>query len=339
MRLPSFLRVPVLVVGAACAPAHAQRQATPALTVGWTALGPGPCAVAGGLAYCLNGFAPNASPSLGGARVVAATGGYGTVCGVRADGAGVCELEGYGRPSVVLDSVRSIAGADQQGHWCAARLAGGVRCGTLESMLREALPGTRPPGLPDSVRFVDAIGGAASCARAEGGEVWCWGDGRGGSLGRGAVRDSVAAPIPTLRFRALATGQDAFCGIVTHGGVVCWGDGRQGIVGDTATLDRCVTSSGETFPCARSPRRLPVPGAARQLAVTSPGSCALLEDARVVCWGAMVTGGPILIQGLPARVVDVAVGGTQGCARTEGGELWCWFLTGRDHSPERVRAP
>jgi hypothetical protein len=298
--------------------------------------------VVDGKAYCLD-LTRSPSPLFIDNLVARMSGRDGVVCAITLESAGMCaDASAFSsdvRGARLVDSVRSIAGVSG-GRWCASLLRGGVRCGRIETLAEPALAPAAPRGLPDTVRFVEAFGGQVSCARAERGEVWCWGEPRFGELGRADARDSSAAPIAGGRtYRSLVAEDGTWCGVVSDGSVRCWGDGRGGMIGDSTTLDRCLTGYGDPFPCARTPRLVPLPGPARQFALTRAGKCALLVGGRVVCWGSRFHQAIAAVEGLPGEVTDVAVGGQYGCARTATGGLWCWSLTGTERSPERIRAP
>ncbi|MCB9562188.1 MAG: hypothetical protein H6708_17425 [Kofleriaceae bacterium] len=77
-----------------------------------------------------------------------------------------------------------------------------------------------------------------ACALDLDGEAWCWGDNRGGALGRGSVGPSEAAPtafLPPARVRgvpeviAIEGATDAFCALTADGGVLCWGSNVDGV--------------------------------------------------------------------------------------------------------------
>lgn len=306
----------------------------------WTALGAGPCGVVGGQAYCLDPLGAFPVRRAVGQSVVSAYGGDNVVCGVTPARAGVCgDAVSTGRGRHAIDDVRFIAGAYYRGTWCAALSSGGVRCGTIESGSADATPPTAPAGLPDTVQFAEAIGGLASCARTERGQIWCWGHNRAGELGRGETSDSTAAPIAGgERYRALTTGERAWCGLTVDGVMRCWGDGRVSVFG-TQALDQCTTGRGDPFPCALTPRPIALPGPARLIAVSAAGSCAVLEDRRLVCWGSRFHASVTPVTGVPADIVELGVGGSTGCARTAAGEVWCWSLTGRERVAQRLQPP
>ncbi|HRG98143.1 MAG TPA: hypothetical protein PLR99_17955 [Polyangiaceae bacterium] len=94
---------------------------------------------------------------------------------------------------------------------------------------------------------------------------------------------------------------------------------------------------------------------ATQIAAGTGHACARIEDGSVVCWGTndfaeLGLSGTVASPGLavsvapgvsslPAKVAQVGAGEHFSCARTDGGEVYCWgAMTHADHasSPARV---
>jgi alpha-tubulin suppressor-like RCC1 family protein len=114
---------------------------------------------------------------------------------------------------------------------------------------------------------------------------------------------------------------------VNAGKVFCWGTNGAGQVGPGAEQ-----LSGYTW---YDPKEVTVlPTSAKKVRAGYEGSCALLDDASLWCWGASgarQAGGmtesparPIQVQGLPRKVVDFAMGSGWDCAYLEDESLWCW---------------
>jgi alpha-tubulin suppressor-like RCC1 family protein len=190
-----------------------------------------------------------------------------------------------------------------------------------------------------------AIGGAGTCALADDGTPYCWG--QLSSLDPepvtdvGSVTSVVVGPARTCAIRpggsvvcwsrfepeptvvpglcgatALADAVEAHCAVVRGGEVHCWGG-----------LDQTV------FGRRSSPTPVAVPGVRDATAVVvgrSGYTCALIADGSVTCWG----GGPRLadrpsIRPAPvpeiAGAVSLSASDVDVCALLSDGSVACWF--------------
>lgn len=120
-----------------------------------------------------------------------------------------------------------------------------------------------------------------SCARASGGALWCWGNGRRhGNLGRGVMSEQRSTPqkvlagagTPLADVTEVAVAREHSCAIA-GGAVFCWGRGTEGQLGYGAVDN------------AFARRTIPAITNARDLAVGRARSCAVLTTGRVLCWG------------------------------------------------------
>jgi hypothetical protein len=226
-----------------------------------------------------------------------------------------------------------------------AGLGPGVKTSAPVQVVTAAAPGAPP--LAGAVQLSATMngGGAAFCAVTYGEQIWCWGYGVGGILGRGDMADSsfaqpvLVAPDDPIFGGALEVrlGFDSACVRDLSGLVWCWGDDSRGQTGlaNTSGLPGDVTR----FPAAA----LPLPGSAVRLAA-NPGNthCAILELGKVVCWGANESEQAGSDSGFafvtPTSIIDGATGsplegavdlapdrGMQAmCANTADGQLHCW---------------
>lgn len=172
---------------------------------------------------------------------------------------------------------------------------------------------------PVGVRFrAVATGEQHGCAVSTADEVWCWGRGWDGELGRGALVDSS----PSLRqiaglgeVQRLVAGSYHTCALDSQGRVWCWGGNRtkQLATGDTlarsaptlALVDSvfvdlvasawgtCGVTAGGTYHCwgvtavrsSAAPTPLLTPEPLRQLAISDSHLCALTTSQTVYCQG------------------------------------------------------
>lgn len=209
-------------------------------------------------------------------------------------------------------------------HTCAVRVDGILLCwganqfGQL-GIGRPSDTGSPPTRVVGPARWGQvAAGGRHTCGLDASGAAHCWGDGRSGLLGTGAL---VSSPAPSrvgeqLSFVSIDVGGSHSCGIVHDGSVWCWGDNRFGQAG--ASTDARVGS----------PTGLIHAGAVA-LAVGEDITCTLMSDTSVRCRG---RGGPDDDPGptrgwwVPIRSeagrLDVGMGG--GCVVTLAADLTCW---------------
>lgn len=119
-----------------------------------------------------------------------------------------------------------------------------------------------------------AAGTLFTCAIA-GGEVKCWGDGRGGALGNGrweVATEPVVAGVTGAR--SLAASRHHVCAVTGEGSVHCWGRNLAGELGSGDRLSRNV------------PTRVLGLDDAIGVVVGQSHSCAVRRNGEVVCWGA-----------------------------------------------------
>jgi alpha-tubulin suppressor-like RCC1 family protein len=151
----------------------------------------------------------------------------------------------------------------------------------------------------------------------------------------------------------MTVGPGRACGVDGAGGLACWGQDANGFarapllgVGDGAR-DQC-TAYDKTFRCSRTPLRVPVPAAVKEVAVANMHSCALTVDGRVYCWGDNSDGmlgapqrglrasaTPRLVA-TPVRFTTIAGWYDTTCGTTASGVAYCWGLN--DHAQGGARA-
>lgn len=257
------------------------------------------------------------------------------------------------------------------GHTCAldsARLAwcwGDLWNGATGSGYRQRYSRlATPTRVRTGETFVDIdVGTDHSCAVAENGFVYCWGDNRFGQIGSTSELETV--PIRVLgvnRARAVSVGGDAACALRDDGTIQCWGVGyRTDAVYSAGSGERFVAVSvGNRHICATSasgpawcwgansygqlgtgdlvtrssPTRVVLSGRVLQISAGSDFTCAI-DDASVAwCWGLGLLGelgqGQISQQPMPARVAtetrftQITAGGGHACALESDGRTQCW---------------
>jgi alpha-tubulin suppressor-like RCC1 family protein len=171
-------------------------------------------------------------------------------------------------------------------------------------------------------------GGRVTCAIAEGGALYCWGDNGEGELGLGdtASMGHVSTPTRTIvdpPVEEVSVGQGHACAIVQGGALFCWGRNDQGQIG-----------LGTTSSPARSPKAV---GSElyRRVAAGQQHTCAVRADGHLFCWGSDLDGrlglgtsgaelSPPAQVGGASDYSDVRANWFHTCALRARGRLECW---------------
>jgi alpha-tubulin suppressor-like RCC1 family protein len=131
---------------------------------------------------------------------------------------------------------------------------------------------------------------------------------------------ALSSPAMAQRYVSISAGVSHACGLLEVGRVQCWGSNTNGRLGVPS-----VTRSSTPIPVEGI-------GAARTVSAGTFGTCAVMLDATVRCWG---SGGilgngsssssdvPVTVTGL-VDAVDVAVGSFHACALRSNGTAVCW---------------
>lgn len=154
------------------------------------------------------------------------------------------------------------------------------------------------------------------------------------------------------RFASMAVGPGRTCGIDEAGGLACWGQDADGFArapllgAPEGARDRC-TAYDKTLACSRTPLRVSIPAAVKEVAVGNMHTCALAMDGRVFCWGDNADGMLGARQGAPrasatpramvSAIRFTHIAGWHGttCGLANGGMAYCWGLN--DHGQGGAR--
>jgi alpha-tubulin suppressor-like RCC1 family protein len=212
-------------------------------------------------------------------------------------------------------------------------------------------------GVGRTVRSI-AAGAAHTCALLDNATVKCWGSGLYGRLGyedstnKGDSTGQMADSLPAV---ALGTGRTALqitvgsqhsCALLDNYSVKCWGRGTYGQLGlgSTATIGDGAGEMGDSlvavaFAAGRS---------ARFIAAGSNHTCAILDNASVVCWGrgnsgqlgqgaitnighsglATVATTPAIDFGSDHTALAISAGDAHTCAILDNATIKCWGAGG-----------
>ena len=173
------------------------------------------------------------------------------------------------------------------------------------------------------------VGSYNACSPDETGSLWCWGSGASYSFGDGTY-DNRPAPAKVAmpqdaRVSSVGSGWSALhsC-VISTGRVFCWGHNMDGQTGQTEVT------------AVPTPRQVPwLVGQAVSVTPMRTATCAVMDTASVVCWGAStnfllgrsgVSGSkiaPTTIPGL-SNVRKVVGGSHHACALKHDGKVECW---------------
>jgi phosphatidylethanolamine-binding protein (PEBP) family uncharacterized protein len=175
-------------------------------------------------------------------------------------------------------------------------------------------PAINPTPLGSIIQTVAGVG--HRCDLYTSGRVTCWGLNDFGQLGDGTTT-SRGSPTEVIglssRVVQISAGIFHTCALLESGGVMCWGWNLYGQIGDGTRLNNRLSATGVVGLSSR----------ARQVAA-GPGTCALLQNGTVQCWGDVGTT-PSEVEGLGSGVTRIYPAGSGFCAVFSSGRERCWW--------------
>jgi alpha-tubulin suppressor-like RCC1 family protein len=157
-----------------------------------------------------------------------------------------------------------------------------------------------------------------SCVLLKGGTVKCWGFGKDGELGNGALDNSYSAVAVSGIQNAIGISGGGYnrCAILSDGTTSCWGDNQWGELGNTPT------PSPYAVP---SPQSIPALSGASFIGGAFRSACGLFAGS-VRCWGLSYDGMSGSMWTVPniTTAVGLGVDAAYACALLDDGTVSCW---------------
>jgi alpha-tubulin suppressor-like RCC1 family protein len=180
--------------------------------------------------------------------------------------------------------------------------------------------------------------GEHKCVLSDVGDVYCWGSGYYGQIGvnppSASTKPFATSPVLVDGFgnfgqqgrniaSQISAGRSHTCAIMDTGLVKCWGANSMRQLGDGTSGDSN-TPSSTTYLDGVSNNRTAV-----KISAGARGTCAILDDDSLSCWGSIHGSSPysyptLINLGVNQTVVDVSVGESHTCAIIYNGSLMCW---------------
>lgn len=195
--------------------------------------------------------------------------------------------------------------------------------------------------MPDGVNSFSTVATTGtntfSCALANTGNIYCWGNGTTGQIGNGAssnvnIPTATTMPSGVTSFSSVATGTNFSCALANTGNVYCWGTGDSGQIGNDASSNVNVPTA-VTMPSGVT--------SFRSIASGVQTNCAIANTGTVYCWGFGANGEigngannnvnvPTAVT-MPAGVTSfssVSINYNFSCAVANTGVVYCWGYGG-----------
>ena len=212
-------------------------------------------------------------------------------------------------------------------------------------------------GLGRSARAI-ATGTSHTCALLDNMTVKCWGYGAVGAIGsestasRGDNSEEMDDELPAIDLGSertatmIAVGSNHSCALLDDATVKCWGRSNSGQLGynDTATRGDGPGEMGDALPAIS----FAAGRTATAIAAGANHTCAVLDNAQMVCWGdneygqlgqgnminigdalnATIVATPTINMGTGRSVVAISAGNLHTCALLDNATVKCWGSAG-----------
>ena len=228
-------------------------------------------------------------------------------------------------------------------HW--GHLGDGVNSTTLKDV-PVAVIGLYGQGELNDIKQI-SVGAEHTCAVSTEGNVFCWGKGHKGQLGKIVQAADYATPLKVSGVNGygslggieqVSLGEQHSCALNVGGQVFCWGAKANGVLGHGVSESGIQGSPIQV----KSLNGLSVLGGIEQISSGRKHTCALKYDGSVYCWGLGESGRlgngddlnesstlPVQVKGpngngFLGAIVRLNTGGNHTCALNEKGIVYCW---------------
>ncbi|RYZ92700.1 MAG: hypothetical protein EOP06_03475, partial [Proteobacteria bacterium] len=153
------------------------------------------------------------------------------------------------------------------------------------------------------------------------------------------ILNKQASGVPLAGIATLSVGKRHVCGVTMATTVKCWGENFWG-------------QSGASTSIVDFPAEVPGLISVAKIATQADHTCALTSGGAVYCWGRNNYGQlgngttnffdnatPVLVAGLSAVAIDVAVGANHACAVLISGQIECWGANGSGQLGDGSNSP
>jgi alpha-tubulin suppressor-like RCC1 family protein len=220
-------------------------------------------------------------------------------------------------PTAIAGSAASVAAGDRCG--CATRTDGQALCWGVAWGGPPSQDESTPTAMQGATSVVSISKNMfLTCGLLDDGGVICWGI---APLGDGTMNSSRDTPVRVQGLShpvtQLAVGWRHACALLEDGTVQTWGFGDVGELG---------LGPNDTY--AVLPRTVKGASPARAISSGPWGSCAVLTDGTVQCWGSVSSDPkgsyvPVAVPGITSAI-SVATGAGHNCALLASGKVVCW---------------
>jgi alpha-tubulin suppressor-like RCC1 family protein len=143
-----------------------------------------------------------------------------------------------------------------------------------------------------------SAGAVSACAVNRLGDLYCWGEDRGGVLGSsgescepGRCDSDRPRLVQVPEFvRSVSVGREHACAVTDSGRLFCWGRNDHGQVGSPEAPSACRDLRGGSVRCQPTPTEVTGERMWREVAAGDLHTCGILSTGEMLCWGEAESG-------------------------------------------------